>query len=83
MLRVDHAALCVVLVNHVFLRQLQVQILCPCIFVVENDWVDAHALFVLVGFNFVLFLAQLLKLLELFFGGMALAVPVDHLHILD
>ena len=83
MLRVDHAALCVVLVNHVFLRQLQVQILCPCIFVVEDDWVDAHALFVLAGFSFVFFFALLLQLLELFFVGTGPAVPIDHLHIPD
>ena len=40
MLRVDHAALCVVLVNHVFLTELQVQVFCALVFLVEDGPVD-------------------------------------------
>ena len=60
MLGIDHAALCVVLVDHVFLGQLQVQILSSALFLVENGWINFHAFFVFAGFLFVFFLLFLL-----------------------
>ena len=62
MLWIEHTALCVVLVDHVFLGQLQVQVLRPRLLPVENGGIDLHALSVLGSRALVVFLPLPLQL---------------------
>ena len=80
MLRVNHATLRVVLVDHVSLGELEVQVLSPAVILVEDLSVDVETCLVHVDKFLLLFELLFAHLFQLLFVWAFLPISIKHLH---